>query len=191
MIGRITILAALAAPLASAQSELPEARFLRVDYTFRDAGIPRSQIRQITAQIEKTSFDAPDSWEQELRIRRVALGQADVLVVRGTSLLCGATGNCQAWVFLRSQQQWRNLIQGPAPARFRPWIRRAGQFRPQESGVGDQRERPEGPLYPLPLRRLLRCRVSRQPHGRAQGDPSQMRALALTAREAALPPNTQ
>jgi hypothetical protein len=45
----------------------------------------------------------------------VALGQADVLVVRGTSLLCGATGNCQSWVFLRSQQQWRNLIQGAAP----------------------------------------------------------------------------
>jgi hypothetical protein len=115
MLGRITILAALAASLASAQSELPEARFLRVDYTFRDAAIPPSQIRQITAQIEKTSFDAPDSWEQELRIRRVAMGQADVLVVRGTSLLCGATENCQAWVFLRSQQRWRNLIQGPAP----------------------------------------------------------------------------
>jgi hypothetical protein len=31
MLGRITILAALVAPLASAQSELPEARFLRVD----------------------------------------------------------------------------------------------------------------------------------------------------------------
>jgi hypothetical protein len=58
MLGRITILAALAAPLASAQSELPEARFLRVDYTFRDAAIPPSQIRQITAQIAKTSFDA-------------------------------------------------------------------------------------------------------------------------------------
>lgn len=115
MPGRITILGALAAALASAQSELPEARFLRVGYTFREAGIPPAQIRQITAQIEKTSFDAPDSWEQELRIRRVALGPADILVVRGASLLCGATGNCQAWVFLRSRQQWKNLIQGDAP----------------------------------------------------------------------------
>jgi len=50
-----------------------------------------------------------------LRISRVALGQADVLVVRGTDLLCGATGNCQAWVLLRSRQQWRNLIVGVGP----------------------------------------------------------------------------
>jgi len=115
MLGRVTLLAVLAAALAAAQSELPQARFLPVGDTFRDAGIPPAQIRQITALVEKTSFDAPDSWEQELRIRRVALGQADVLVVRGTDLLCGATGNCQAWVLLRSRQQWRNLIVGVGP----------------------------------------------------------------------------
>jgi hypothetical protein len=63
------------------------------------AGLPPPQLQQILDRIAETSFDTPDSWEAELRLRRGALGPAPGLVVRGTALLCGGTGNCQTWLF--------------------------------------------------------------------------------------------
>ena len=65
--------------------------------------------------MEKTSFDVPDSWESELRVRRVSLGEAEGLILRGTKLLCGGTGNCETWVFRRSQGNWFNLFAQEAP----------------------------------------------------------------------------
>src|SRR3954464_11105232 len=114
MPGRL-IAALLLAPVFSvAQTQLPDARFVRVELTFSRAGISSAEVRQMVKQIEGSSFDTPDSWEDELRVRRMAVGEADVLVVRGTALLCGATGNCQTWVFLRAKQ-WRSVIGGDAP----------------------------------------------------------------------------
>jgi hypothetical protein len=110
------IAALVLAPVFSvAQAQLPEARFIRVEFTFSRAGIPPAEVRQVVKQIGSTSFDMPNSWDDELRVRRMALGEADVLVVRGTTLLCGGTGNCQTWVFLRAKAQWRSLIAGDAP----------------------------------------------------------------------------
>jgi len=74
-----------------------------------------AEQKQILNQIEMTSFDTPDAWWQELRVRRISLGTTEAIVVRGTNLLCGATGNCETWVFRRANRQWLNMFIGEAP----------------------------------------------------------------------------
>jgi hypothetical protein len=37
------------------------------------------------------------------------------LVVRGTKLLCGATGNCQTWIFRRENDEWNSMFDHDAP----------------------------------------------------------------------------
>jgi hypothetical protein len=69
----------------------------------------------MTRTLEVTSFDTPDSWLLELRVRRISLGKSDGLVVRGTRLLCGGTGNCETWVFRRAHDKWLNTLDGEAP----------------------------------------------------------------------------
>lgn len=81
--------------------------------------------------METTSFDVPDSWLAELRVARISLGTSAGLVVRGTQLLCGGTGNCQTWVFRRENSKWRSLFDGQAPV-----VSRAGLVR-QNAGVRD------------------------------------------------------
>ena len=46
----------------------------------------------------------------KLRVRHVDLGGSPGLVVRGTKLLCGATGNCQTWVFRNVNDKWMSLF---------------------------------------------------------------------------------
>ena len=92
---------AIFAGAAFAQPEVPDAHFVIVQTSIRVAGLTSAEMRQIKAEAEKTSFDTPDSWEDELRARRVSSGASEMLVVRGTRLLCGGTGNCQVWVFVR------------------------------------------------------------------------------------------
>jgi hypothetical protein len=72
-------------------------------------------MARIFKQVEETSFDYPDSWQSELRVRRVSLGDTDGLVIQGTKLLCGGTGNCQTWVFRRSNERWISMFQHQAP----------------------------------------------------------------------------
>ena len=79
------------------------------------AKLPAAELKQIFDQIEQTSFDVPDSWTAELRLRRMPIAGSDGLVVRGTALLCGGTGNCQTWLFRRSNAAWVNLFEGEAP----------------------------------------------------------------------------
>jgi hypothetical protein len=83
--------------------------------TFLAAKLTEAERKQIIDQVEKTSFDVPDSWESELRVRRVSLGQWDGLLIRGTKLLCGGTGNCETWVFRRFHEKWLNLFDQEAP----------------------------------------------------------------------------
>jgi hypothetical protein len=83
--------------------------------TFLAAKLTAAERKQIIDQVEKTSFDVPDSWESELRVRRVSLGEPDGLVIRGTQMLCGGTGNCETWIFRRSQGNWFNLFEQEAP----------------------------------------------------------------------------
>jgi hypothetical protein len=73
------------------------------------------EIAQILSEVEKTSFDVPDRWEEELRLRRIPFAGGEGLIVRGTKMLCGGTGNCETWLFRRTNGSWLNLFGGEAP----------------------------------------------------------------------------
>jgi hypothetical protein len=78
--------------------------------TFTNAKLSPEEIKEIVAAIELTAYDTPDSWTDELRVKRVELGSLPGLVVRGSKLLCGGTGNCQTWVFGRKNGKWLCLF---------------------------------------------------------------------------------
>jgi hypothetical protein len=95
--------------------ELPPMHQLDDREKFKIARLPHQEVEQILAQIQETSFDWPDSWASELRARRVSLGDQEGLIVQGTKLLCGGTGNCQTWVFRRLHGRWTALFESQAP----------------------------------------------------------------------------
>src|SRR5262245_31917589 len=68
-----------------------------------------AEMRQILTAVERSAFDTPDSWEDELSARRVDLGSSPGIVLRGTKLLCGGTGNCQLFV-MRKTNRWVSLF---------------------------------------------------------------------------------
>ena len=78
--------------------------------TWAAAKLSAPEIRQITAAVEDSAFDTPDSWQDELRVRRVDLGAAPGLVAQGTKLLCGGTGNCQIFVLQKINGKWVSLF---------------------------------------------------------------------------------
>ena len=80
--------------------------------TFATAGLSAKEIKEIVEAVEKTAYDTPESWTAELRARRVSLGKAPGLAVQGSNLLCGATGNCQTWIFRRVERMWVPLFEG-------------------------------------------------------------------------------
>ncbi|HJT07142.1 MAG TPA: hypothetical protein VJ747_09460 [Stellaceae bacterium] len=79
------------------------------------AKLAPAELKQILDQVEQTSFDAPDSWAAELRLRRSPIGGGEGLVVRGTALLCGGTGNCETWLFRRVNGTWTRMFDEEAP----------------------------------------------------------------------------
>jgi hypothetical protein len=80
--------------------------------TFATAGLSAKEIQEIAEAVEKSAYDTPESWTAELRARKVSLGNAPGLAVQGSNLLCGATGNCQTWIFRRLKQMWIPLFEG-------------------------------------------------------------------------------
>jgi hypothetical protein len=74
------------------------------------ASVTTKEIHEIIAGVKKSAYDAPKSWITELRLRRVDLGNGPGIVVQGTSLLCGGTGNCQIWVFRKANAHWVSLF---------------------------------------------------------------------------------
>ena len=104
-------------PLLAQSIRIPTMQKTLDDFeTFQAAKLSSNEANGILKQIEETSFDYPDSWQSELRVRRLSLGDTDGLVVRGTRLLCGGTGNCQTWVFRRqSNGRWVSMFQRQAP----------------------------------------------------------------------------
>lgn len=95
--------------------ELPAFTSLQPNETPRAAKLTALEIKQISAQLEGTSYDEPDSWEAEILVRRVSLGDAEGIVIQGKKLLCGGTGNCQIWVFRRLRDRWQVMFEGQAP----------------------------------------------------------------------------
>ena len=102
--------------IALAQSvSIPPMDSLKASETLQAAKLSSPEIKQICEQLETPSFDVPDSWEKELRGRRVSLGNEEGLVIQGTELLCGGTGNCQTWVLGRSSGKWLTMFKDQAP----------------------------------------------------------------------------
>jgi len=78
--------------------------------TFSAGRFTPKDVSSIVAAIESSAYDIPDSWERELRVRRVDLGAQPGLILQGTNLLCGATGNCQLWVLRKLNGKWVSLF---------------------------------------------------------------------------------
>jgi hypothetical protein len=79
------------------------------------AKLPSAEVKQILEQVEQTSFDTPESWAAELRLRRLPIAGGEGLVVRGTAMLCGGTGNCETWLFRRANGAWAKMFDNEAP----------------------------------------------------------------------------
>lgn len=105
----------IAGRTAAAAGEVASPLWPKENDTLAASELPAAQIRELLEQVEATSFDTPESWLVELRARIVASGRARSIIVRGTSLLCGGTGNCQIWLFRYDKGHWINLIEGEAP----------------------------------------------------------------------------
>jgi hypothetical protein len=67
--------------------------------------------RQILAAVEESAYDVPESWDEELRAKSVDLGSSRGIVLQGTNLLCGATGNCQLFVLRKVNDRWLSLFE--------------------------------------------------------------------------------
>jgi len=80
--------------------------------TFASAGLSTKETQEIVEAVEKTAYDTPESWTAELRAKRVSLGSAPGLAVQVSKLLCGATGNCQTWIFRKIDSTWVPLFEG-------------------------------------------------------------------------------
>jgi hypothetical protein len=74
--------------------------------TFRAAALSSAEIGEILKQVQDSAFDIPDDWQKELHVRHFDLGSSPGVVLQGTKLLCGATRNCQTWVFRKAHNNW-------------------------------------------------------------------------------------
>ena len=83
--------------------------------TIQAAHLSAEETKEILEEVESTSFDVPESWESELRVRRQQIGGAEGLVIQATKELCGGTGNCQTWVFRRATGKWLAMFEKQAP----------------------------------------------------------------------------
>jgi hypothetical protein len=103
--------AALAFALVTAGLASAQMQHLHKDETLAKLNLPQAELKQIISGAEAAAFDFPDSWEKELRARRISLGSAPGLVLQGSDLLCGVTGNCQVFVFRRVGKDWLSLFE--------------------------------------------------------------------------------
>ena len=93
-----------------ASPALPQKQSLGPKDTFVAARLSSKEIHEIVEGVEQSAYDTPDSWSKELRVRRVDLGGSPGIVVQGSKLLCGGTGNCQTWVFRKANNKWVSLF---------------------------------------------------------------------------------
>jgi hypothetical protein len=79
-------------------------------------GLSAEERRQVIDAVARCAFDTPDSWDDELLATRVDLGASPGIILRGTKLLCGGTGNCQLFVMRKTNGIWVSLFgDGQAP----------------------------------------------------------------------------
>lgn len=111
------LLVAVVAGMALTQEiKLPPLTQLDENDTFRAARLTPSEQEQVFQEVAGISFDTPDSWESELRVRRVNMGGIEEgLVVQGSTLLCGGTGNCATFLLRRVNSKWIAMFDEQAP----------------------------------------------------------------------------
>jgi hypothetical protein len=93
-----------------AKPALPQMQSLGAKDTFDSVGLSAKEVQEIVAEVEQSAYDTPDDWKKELRLRRADLGNNPGLMVQGSKLLCGGTGNCQTWVFRKADNKWVSLF---------------------------------------------------------------------------------
>ena len=101
--------------LVLALTTLANSKTLGAAETFSAAKLTKKEIALIIPVLEQLAYDTPDSWDTELGARRVDLGNSEGLILEGTNLLCGGTGNCQIFVFRKVNDRWVSLFQVEAP----------------------------------------------------------------------------
>lgn len=107
----MSILGLLVGSALAQDPRLPALTHLKESGTFAAARLTPSERKQILEEVERVSFDVPDSWEEDLRVRRVSLGTVEGLVVQGTQRLCRGTGNCETVVLRPTGGTWAALFQ--------------------------------------------------------------------------------
>jgi hypothetical protein len=88
----------------------PQMQSLGAKDTFVASRLSAKEIHQVVEEVEQSAYDTPDSWQNELRVKRVDLGASTGIMVRGSDLLCGGTGNCQTWVFRKTNDKLVSLF---------------------------------------------------------------------------------
>ncbi len=73
-------------------------------------GLSAEERRQVLDAVARGAFDTPESWDEELLAARVDLGASPGIILRGTKLLCGGTGNCQLFVIRKANGTWISLF---------------------------------------------------------------------------------
>jgi hypothetical protein len=112
----LLLLALFAGTVFAQEAKFPSMSHLDENDTFRGARLTPSEKEQVFEEVAGISFDTPDSWESELRVRRVILGGVEEgLVVQGTALLCGGTGNCETFVLRHVNSRWVAMFDEQAP----------------------------------------------------------------------------
>jgi hypothetical protein len=101
--------------LLSMLTSFATAKTLGTADTFAAAKLTQKEVSQLIQALERLAYDIPDSWNTELQAKRIDLGSSPGLVLEGTNLLCGGTGNCQIFVFRQVKDRWISLFQGQAP----------------------------------------------------------------------------
>ena len=94
----------------SASPSLAQMQSLGRSDTFAAARLSTREAHEVVDAVELSAYDTPDSWKKELRVRRVDLGGDTGLVVQGSNLLCGGTGNCQIWIFRKARGKWVSMF---------------------------------------------------------------------------------
>jgi hypothetical protein len=106
----ISAVVLLSAVFFLAKPAVTEMQSLGAKDTFNAIGLSAKEVQEIVEEVEHSAYDTPDDWKKELRVRRVDLGNSPGMMVQGSKLLCGGTGNCQTWVFRKADNKWMSLF---------------------------------------------------------------------------------
>ena len=95
-----------------AVAALSQRQSLGTNDTLAAAKLSSKELSEVISAVQRSAFDTPRSWTDELHAKRVDLGGVPALVLQGTEMLCGATANCQIFVLCKFHGHWGSLFEG-------------------------------------------------------------------------------